>query len=266
MNKVVVVVFEDEKRAYEGLHAIKDLHREGSITLYADAVIAKDASGKLSVRRSPGPGPEATVMGLLMGSLTGMLMGPAGLAVGAGTGTLIGAAFDLSWAGIGADFVDEVSEFLVPGKAAVITEIEEEWQTPLDSRMEPLGGQVFRRNRTQVEDAYYEKQIGAFEAELDALDAEMAKASADRKARLTAKVEQTQQKLRERRAELKAHIDAVKREGDAMVEALREQIATANHEQKKRLEIRLEQVRAEYDRRSAKLRQAWELTRSALVP
>ena len=266
MNKLMVVVFEGEKRAYEGLSALKDLHREGSITLYADAVIAKDPSGKVSVRRPSESDPQGTLVGFLLGSLTGVLAGPVGLAIGAGTGTLIGAAFDLGWADIGADFIDEVSEFLVPGKAALITEIEEEWQMPLDTRMEALGGQVFRRNRTQVEDEYYEKQITAFEAELDALDAELEQASAEGKARLTAKVEETRLKLRAKRDELKSHIEAVKREGDAKMESLRQQITTANQEQKKRLESRLEQVRADYERRSAKLHQAWELTKSALAP
>ena len=265
MNKVAVVVFEDEKRAYEGLGAIKDLHREGSITVYANAVIAKDPSGKVSMRRSSHPGPEGTLLGLLLGSLTGVLAGPVGLALGASTGTLIGSAFDLSWAGIGGDFVDEVSEFLVPGKAAVIAEIEEEWQTPLDSRMEALGGQIFRRNRTQVEDAYYEKQINAFQAEIDTLDAEMEKASAERKARLASKIEEAQRKLRVKRAELKSHIENVQREGDAKMESLRQQIKTANAEQRTRLESRLDQVRADYGRRAAKLHQAWELTKSALA-
>ena len=52
MDKVVAVVFNDEKQAYEGLRAFRDLHTDGSITLYSNAVVAKDASGKLvSARR-----------------------------------------------------------------------------------------------------------------------------------------------------------------------------------------------------------------------
>ena len=34
MDKVVAVVFNDEKQAYEGLRAFRDLHADGSITLY----------------------------------------------------------------------------------------------------------------------------------------------------------------------------------------------------------------------------------------
>ena len=69
------------------------------------------------------------------------------MAVGASTGTMIGAAFDLTRAGIAGDFLEEVSEYLLPGKTAVITELDEEWQAPIDTRMEALGGHVFRRNR-----------------------------------------------------------------------------------------------------------------------
>ena len=59
------------------------------------------------------------------------------------------------------DFLEEVSEYLLPGKTAVIAELDEEWQAPIDTRMEALGGHVFRRNRIAVEDAYYERQIAA---------------------------------------------------------------------------------------------------------
>ena len=105
------------------------------------------------------------------------------MAVGASTGTMIGATFDLARAGISDDFVQEMSEYLLPGKTAVITEVDEDWQAPIDTRMEALGGHVFRRNRIEVEDAYYERQIAAYSDELIALEAERQKASAERKAR-----------------------------------------------------------------------------------
>ena len=56
-----------------------------------------------------------------------LLGGPIGIAVGTGTGTLIGAIWDVTRAEIGNDFIAEVSEFLLPGKAAVIGEMGEDW-------------------------------------------------------------------------------------------------------------------------------------------
>jgi len=263
MDRVVAVVFNDEKQAYEGLRAFRDLHTDGSITLYSDAVVVKDVNGKLSVREG-GEVPEGTFFGLLTGSLIGVLGGPIGVALGASAGTLMGAAFDLTRAGISEDYLEEVSAYLLPGKAGVITEVDEEWQAPIDTRMEALGGHVFRRNWIAVEDAYYERQIAADREELAALKAEVTKASAERKARLEARIEDTRHKLREKQDQLKARIESTKREGDAKIKSLQQQLTTAREEQKRRVEKRLNEVRADYRERSEKLHQAWELTKSAL--
>ena len=263
MDKVVAVVFNDEKQAYEGLRAFRDLHSDGSITLYSGAVVAKDASGTVSVREG-GEVPEGTFFGLLTGSLVDLLGGPIGVAVGASTGTMLGAAFDLTRAGIAGDFLEEVSEYLLPGKTAVIAEVDEDWQAPIDSGMEALGGQVFRHNRIDIEDAYDERQIAAYNEELIALEAERQKASAERKAKIEARIEATRQKLRAKQDQLKARIETVKRDGDAKVEALQQQLKTARDERKQHLEKRLAEIRADYRERSEKLHQAWELTKSAL--
>ena len=263
MDKVVAVVFDDEKQAYEGLRAFRDLHRDGSITLYSDAVVAKDTSGKLLVRE-PSENPAGALFGLITGSLVGLLGGPIGVAVGAGTGTMIGAAFDLNRAGISGDFLQDMSEYLLPGKTAVITEVDEDWQTPIDSRMEALGGHVVRHNRIEIEDAYEQRQIAAYREELIALEAEGQKASAERKARIEARIEDTRQKLRDKQDQLNARIESVKREGEAKVESLQQQLKTARDERKQRLEKRLAEIRADYRERSDKLHQAWELTKSAL--
>ncbi len=37
LNKMLVAVFDTEPAAFEGLQALKDLHRDGDITLYATA-------------------------------------------------------------------------------------------------------------------------------------------------------------------------------------------------------------------------------------
>ena len=52
MNKMLVGVFEREAAAFEGLSALKDLHRDGDITLYSSAVIAKDKNGKIEVKQA----------------------------------------------------------------------------------------------------------------------------------------------------------------------------------------------------------------------
>jgi uncharacterized membrane protein len=147
VNKMIVTIFSDEKNAYEGLKALKALHTEGSLTLHAATVVAKDAQGRVSLKQTEDLGPAGTMFGLATGSLVGLLGGPVGMAAGAAAGTLMGSLFDLATLGVGEEFLAEVSQNLTSGKVAVIGDIDEDWVTPLDTRMEALGGTVFRRAR-----------------------------------------------------------------------------------------------------------------------
>ena len=53
MDKILVVIFDSESKAYEGSKALQELQHEGSINLYSKAVIARDASGKGRSRPTP---------------------------------------------------------------------------------------------------------------------------------------------------------------------------------------------------------------------
>ena len=115
-NKILVSVFDSERTAFEGLTALKDLHRDGDITLYASTVIAKDAAGVVAVRQAADRGPVGTLVGIVTGGLVGLLGGPVGVAVGAYVGGFGGLMYDLFKAGVSMDFVDEVSASLTPGQ------------------------------------------------------------------------------------------------------------------------------------------------------
>src|SRR5262245_41704417 len=109
MDKMVVIVFDNESKAYEGSRALVDLHKENSLTIYGYAVIAKDSKGNLNIKQATDQGPVGTGIGFATGALIGLLGGPAGLAIGAATGTLAGSLYDLAQVGIGEDFIYEVS-------------------------------------------------------------------------------------------------------------------------------------------------------------
>ena len=69
MSKMLVVVFDDEAKAYEGSRALTQLHRDGSISAYAGAVVARDAAGKVTVKDEADEGPAGTAVGMLTGAL-----------------------------------------------------------------------------------------------------------------------------------------------------------------------------------------------------
>src|SRR5512138_1277970 len=195
MDKVLIVVFDNENKAYESSKTLQELENEGSIHLYAEAVIMRDADGKASVKQSRDKGPVGTAVGLLTGSLIGLIGGPVGVAVGAGVGTSGGFLYDMAHLGVGQDFLDGVGQSLKPGRAAVVAEVWEDWMLPVDSKMEALGGVVFRRTRRDSLDRQIEWDITTLKTEIDELETERDRASAETKKKLQAKINTVKAKL-----------------------------------------------------------------------
>lgn len=271
MNKVIFMGFDTEQKAYEGERALHDMHRDGTITLYNDAVVVKEATGKVAVRKRPEEEVFGTVGGMITGGLIGLLGGPVGAAFGLGAGTLVGAAFDLTREGVDEEFVEDVGARLEPGNAAVVADIDENWQVPLDSRVEALGGKLLRRTKTQIEDAYLEREIEALQKELAILEAErlaevkalQTEVSSRKAEKLQAKIDAAKRKVREKEDELAAKMQSVKKEGREKITVLQAQLATAAEESKALLENRLADVRADYQRRTERLKEALERRKAA---
>ncbi len=233
MERMLVVVFDNEKKAFEGRSALRQLELEGSFSIYAGAVVVKHADGTVSVKQLDDSGPIGTLTGTAVGSLIGVLGGPVGLAIGAASGLALGALYDADDIRVGSDFVDDVSKSLTPNKVAVVAEVEEEWTTPVDARMEALGGVVFRRALWEAREKIRNDEIAAMKADLAQLKSEISKAHADRKAKLQkkidqleAKIEAQQKKTIERReafeARQKTKKDVLKKNAAAAGRALKE--------------------------------------------
>jgi uncharacterized membrane protein len=227
MDRMLVVVFDNETKAYEGKKALLQLDGEGSISVYAYAVLAKHADGTATVKQGDDSGPIGTLLGTSFGSLIGLLGGPAGLAIGASAGLAVGAAADLNNAGIGEDFIDDVTKVLLPNRVAVVAEIEEDWTTPVDTRMEAIGGSVFRRALSDVKQTIHEENVAAMKVDLAQMKAEHAKAHADRKAKLQEKMNQLDSKIQAQLQKAKDRREALERQAQAKVEVLKAKASAA---------------------------------------
>jgi len=274
MSKYVVVVFPDEAKAYEGEEVFKTLHYEvGNLSLYGLAVIKKDASGGIDVKKAEDEGPVGTALGMLTGAMLGLLAGPAGAAVGAAGGAAIGAAggaligsmADLNNVGVGLDFIEMVGNRMDADTAAVIAEIEEYWTIPLDTRMDALGGTVFRQNRYVFEDEQWDQEVQAWKQDMAELKEEIKEANDENKAKLKAKSEALHQKLQDAHDKNKAKVQQLEDEMKAKVAKLEEQAAKAKDEAKAKIEKRTEEVKAEYSARNAKLKEAGQLIKEGLL-
>ena len=227
MDRMLVVVFDNEAKAYEGKRALMQLDAEDSISVYAYTVLAKHADGTATLKQEDDVGPIGTVLGLTFGSLIGLLGGPTGVALGALAGTLAGGAVDVNKSFVDTDFVEDVNQALTPNKCALIAEIDENWTTPVDTRMEALGGTVFRRAVSEVKHTIHEENVNAMKADQAAMKAEQAQAHADRKAKLQEKINKLESKIQAQLQKNKERREAAEREAQAKVQVLKAKAASA---------------------------------------
>ncbi len=237
MERMLVVVFDDETKAYEGKSALRQLETEGSITIYRAAVVAKNADGTTAVKQYDDVNPSGGLVGTSLGGLIGLLGGPVGVAVGAVSGLALGAISDVGHARVGADYVEEVSTSLTPGKVAVVAEIEEGWTTPVDTRMEALAGTVIRRAVWEIRDKLREDEIVALKADLAQLKAEFASANEKRRTKLRSRIDQVQARIDQQKKRAQESLQAfqaraaekrelIKKNASAVGQALKELVKT----------------------------------------
>ena len=162
MDNYVAIVFDDDTKAYDGLHALWKLDADGDVTVHGAAVIHRDSYGYVDVATKDTDIGLRTALGIGIGVLLGALAGPVGAAAGKtiATGTAIGyGAGAGALAGLTGDAVkaDEQSQaeyevgFVLPrGKSAVIAEVSEDSTTPIDTMAQRMGGIVYRRSKDQM--------------------------------------------------------------------------------------------------------------------
>jgi uncharacterized membrane protein len=263
-NKILVSVFPSEPMAFEGLTALKELHRDGDITLYASTVIAKDPAGSVSVRQAADRGPVGTLVGIVTGGLVGVLGGPAGVAVGAYVGGFGGLMYDLFNTGIGMDFVDEVSAAILPGSAAVVADVDESWVTPVDTRLGAIGGMTFRHFPGEIIDDELVRETDAARAEIEQLRAELKQSSTEAKANVEKAIDTQRRKLQAMVDRVDKKLAEEKAAFEARLATLREQQANARADQRKRIDASMTELKASHEARTAKLAEARRLAKESL--
>lgn len=273
MDKYVAVVFEDEESAYRGADAMRDLHRNAELTVYAAAVISKDADGDVKLKSNVDEGPIGTAFGITIGAMVGVLAGPAavaagaaaagtaaaasaaasGMALGGMTGGLFGAYRDLWVSGMDSVMLDNISTELLPGKSCVVASVDEVWITPLDTKMTELGGTVFRKLRADAVDDEMAAEMDALNREWDAMDDEWRAANDEAKAAIKAKMDSIKIKMEETGEKIDTRMDEIDREFEARVQAIDEQIEKSTDATKAKFEKRKAEIKEEWQERKNKL-------------
>jgi hypothetical protein len=231
MNNLVVTMFPDEAKAEEGLRALQELHREGSVTAYATAVVQRDGSGELSIQRPNGKGPLADLL--------------------------------REW--LGGELILTVERELTPGTSALVAEVSDDSLGTLAARMEALGGTVTHERLKDFLSGLLEADTTGIRDDL----ADLAAEHAGRKAEVMAdaldfELRNASEKLQRTADRARERLDRIKQEIEAKMEVLRDQAAKASPEVRDRIQQRASELRRDLEQREAKLREAHELAHQAL--
>jgi len=243
LEKMLIVVFNDETKAYEASRALRELDSEGSISIHAEAVVKKNPDGSLTTKDFGDDFPVRTATGTAIGALIGLLGGPIGVVIGGTTGAFAGSMADLDRAGVNADYLDEVSAKLTPGKWAVVSDVSEEWETPVDTRMESLGGSVFRATREDVEMQQDMMEEAALNAEIAQLKQEQAEASQSQKAKIQVKIDRLNNKLQTKIQKAKERSEQQRKETDSKIHALEDKSKKSRADIKAKIDARIDSLR-----------------------
>ena len=176
MENYVAIVFDDDEKAYEGLHALWALDAKGEIEVKGAAVVHRGRDGYMDVATKDTDEGLRTAIGIGVGALLGALAGPIGAAtaaaaataagVGAAAGSVLGGVTGLAADAGKADEREQAlheTRFVLPrGKSAVIAEISEDWVTPIDSMAMRLGGVVHRRSKDAVSRDEWDFDYGTY--------------------------------------------------------------------------------------------------------
>jgi len=252
MDKMLVVVFDNEAKAVEGLQVLRDLDGDGEIFIYEAHIVARDLNGFLRViDNSHMVGLSLIAGGTAAGALVGLLGGPVGALIGASAGALIGSIADVEETGVSSDFINDIETALAPGKGAIVAEISEDWVTPLDTRMEDIGGVVFRRPRTLVKTTEDDRDAAAHRAEMEQLQVERTQARADRLAKIDARIDSLRVKLENAIERKRSKMQLRQQQREAKIHALQAKANRTKGENRRRQEDRIAELRREYEEKAA---------------
>jgi len=227
MQRMLVVVFENESKAHEGAKTLRQLDIENHLTVYRHAIVVKNPDSTIKLREIDDRGPFGLLIGTALGTLLGALGGLAGIGIGGTLGLVAGGAADMHNGWVAEDFVDDVANALQPSRAAVVAEIEEDSTFPVDTAMEAIGGTILRRALSEVKHTIDDEHTAAIKADLAQMKAEHAQAHTERKLKLQEKINQLESRLQTQLQKVKERREAAEREARAKVELLEKKAAAA---------------------------------------
>jgi uncharacterized membrane protein len=261
MSRLVVAVFNNRDEALLAAGAIKELCQSGELLAYALTVIVNEME-KIMVDESMTEHLNKTALGNTTRALIELLAEP--YWHGIDKQSIDEASTPIAAMGVEPTFIAEVTRQLSPGRAAIITEIEEDIAL-MANLVESSGGIVLDCTRSELIDLHIAQQLETMRRQIQNLEGRLAHASEDSKAGLKRELDVSRSKFNTIKNQARCHATTIRRETEAKIVCLQEHAAKAKGERRAKLERVAEEVRVDYVNRATKLSFAWRIAGEALA-
>lgn len=199
MSRVLIAVFRTGAGADEALVSLRELHKQGDVTLYGTAVMSKNAAGAINVMRAA----SKTSIGESLECFVSAIIESAGrqqtaVAERIEIGTNANADIEaprFTWEGISV-----IRKTLESGKGLLMAVVHETWMPVVDNTLKKHEGLLYRRDYAEAVIELQSHYINTFEPQLEDLRSMVSLVSAEAKPALLKDIEN-----------LTARLDAVKR-------------------------------------------------------
>jgi uncharacterized membrane protein len=146
--ELLVAAFDGEAAAETALKALKEMQKDGVISIVNAAVLVKTKSGHAHIKETGDVrAPAGAVFGAIVGGLVGLLGGPAGVIVGAAAGAATGgmAAHQIDM-GFSNKTLEDIDALLPPGSSAIIAMVTLDWVEKVTQALEQLDARLVRQS------------------------------------------------------------------------------------------------------------------------
>ncbi|HSZ35442.1 MAG TPA: hypothetical protein VK772_19155, partial [Puia sp.] len=255
MENLIIISFPDAKNASGALGKLQDLDLLGDINIYNYALIRKTGDNQFDLIQHEGPDTDALpAIGVIGGSMIGLIGGPIGVGMGMLTGALVGSADEEDNLAFSDEVLEKAKDKLLPGEFAIVLDVEEDNDFFINSYIDPFHGLIARTDITSQYEEYDDQKWDELNKEIDAGEKSLKTAVNEDKTAIKAKIDKLKKERDERFQKMKSRSAKRKKVLEDKIKTFDEKIkkSTANAEDKlkltrKKLAEKLEAANAKLD-------------------
>jgi uncharacterized membrane protein len=150
--ELMVWTFEGKDLANQAFEKVKALSKQYALEVLSATVIEKDASGNVHVHEEKKvPSRRKITLGIALGGLAGLVIGPVALVAGAIAGAAAGKkSAKKVEVGFSKEKLDKLNASLVPGGSGLVLLAEHRWFDTLQQELAATGGQLIHERLADI--------------------------------------------------------------------------------------------------------------------